>query len=67
MTPLWLCDGRRAPQFGSPASDVGLPPAYNPGTLAVLPLAALAIAIAGAAGPAVSAALSKTTSALPAE
>jgi putative ABC transport system permease protein len=59
--------GGRAPQFGSAATDVGLPPAYNPGTLALLALAGLAIAIAGAAGPATWAALSKTTMALRAE
>lgn len=40
---------------------------YNPGELAVLTVAALAVAIAGALGPAIWAALSKTVAALHAE
>ncbi len=41
--------------------------AYTPGTLALLVLAGLAIAIAGALGPAIWAAAAKTTTALHAE
>jgi len=44
-----------------------LTPAYTPGTLALLVLAGLAIAIAGALGPAIWAAASKTSTALHAE
>lgn len=46
---------------------LGLPSAYNPGTLALIILAGLAVAILGALGPATWAALSKTTTALHAE
>lgn len=52
---------------GSSASGIGLPPAYNPGTLTLLALAGLAVAIAGALGPAIWAAFSTTTTALHAE
>jgi putative ABC transport system permease protein len=44
-----------------------LPPAYNPGTLAIVVLAGLAIAALGALLPATWAAASKTTTALGAE
>lgn len=57
----------RAPGSGVPVTHVGLPPAYNPGTLALLVLAGLAVAIAGALGPAIWAALSSTTTTLHAE
>jgi ABC-type lipoprotein release transport system permease subunit len=50
--------------FGAP---VGLAHVYTPGVLALLALAGLAIAIAGALGPAAWAAASKTTTALRAE
>jgi putative ABC transport system permease protein len=50
--------------FGAP---VGLAHVYTPGVLALLALAGLAIAIAGALGPATWAAASRTTTALRAE
>ena len=57
----------RVINMGSGASGVGLPPAYNPGTLTLLALAGLAVAIAGALGPAIWAAFSRTTTALHAD
>ena len=59
--------GRRPLPPGAPSSGVGLPSAYNPGTLALLALAGLAVAIAGVLGPAIWAAFSRTTTALHAE
>jgi putative ABC transport system permease protein len=55
------------PGPGPAATQLGLPPAYNPGTLTLLALAGLAVAIAGALGPAVWAVFSRTTTALRAE
>ena len=53
------------PPPGAPAATgVGFPSAYDPGTLAVLVLAGLAVTIAGALGPAIWAALSRPTTAL---
>jgi putative ABC transport system permease protein len=56
--------GRRG---GFPASAVALPSAYNPGTLALIALAGLAVTILGTLGPATWAAFSRTTTALHAE
>jgi ABC-type antimicrobial peptide transport system permease subunit len=52
---------------GGPPTDVGLPDAYNPGTLALVVFAGLAIAALGALLPASFAAISNTTTALRAE
>jgi putative ABC transport system permease protein len=54
---------------GVPGSSisVGLPAAYDLGTLVLLALAGLAVAIAGALGPAAWAAFTRTTTALQAE
>jgi len=54
------------PLFAGPFSTAGGSP-YTPGELALLVLAGLAIALAGAAGPALWAAAAKTTTALHAE
>jgi putative ABC transport system permease protein len=56
-------------RHGLPALSAhpGLAHVYTPGALALLALAGLAIAIAGALGPAVWAAAARTTTALRAE
>ena len=51
------------PLFSGPFSIAGRSP-YTPGELALLVLAGLAIALAGALGPAIWAAATKTTTAL---
>jgi putative ABC transport system permease protein len=62
-----LARGVRRAGFGVPATHIGLAPSYNPGTLALVVLAGLAVAVAGALGPATWAAFSRTTAALRAE
>lgn len=67
---VYLTAGRNGRQrvinarAGGSSPSVGLPNAYNPGTLALVILAGLAIATLGAVIPASWAAVSKTTTAL---
>jgi hypothetical protein len=57
----------RVINLGSGASGIELAPVYDPGTVILLALAGLAVAVAGAFGPATWAALVRTTTALHAE
>jgi putative ABC transport system permease protein len=59
--------GRGGGGFPGASIDVGLPAAYDLPTLVLLALAGLAVAIAGALGPAAWAAFTRTTTALHAE
>lgn len=59
--------GGPSPGPGPPTADVGVPPAYNPGTIVLLVLAGVMVAIGGALAPASWAAFSKSDTVLHAE